>query len=46
MFLPLKELEQKENDEMRYYEDHYSSEDYYEDLYSQYYFTSKINFLN
>ncbi len=34
----LEEKEQKENDEMKYYEDYFNSDDYYEDLYSQYYF--------
>jgi len=29
---------EKENDEMKYYEDYFNSDDYREDLYSQYYF--------
>ena len=32
----------KEDDEMKYYEDYFNSEDYFEDLYSQYYFKSNI----
>jgi hypothetical protein len=39
----IEEKEQKENDEMKYYEDYFNSDDYCEDLYSQYYFRQKIN---
>ena len=43
LYIKKKEEDQKENDDNKLYNDYFTSEEYYKELYSQHYFTSKTN---